>query len=294
MKDITTTTGTTVPGSAIAQLLVTKDWLTGVRAAANSTVGERAAHAYESAYRLSGGGDLDHDAHRAASTNLLHEVAPAVVAFALHHLGAVLPDLTDEQWARLDAAAGALDLRVCEDLTGANGRAENDDTDGQGEEPRSAVAGIGAVADAEVPLPAAAAAACSALDAKEVLAAAQRFTWACTAPGNFLVPDASREVLGVALAAVWPEERGGYVRQLESFAERHRGRLEEMLRVYGPGSAPAQYGRFALVGQPESLVLCERLENASLLLQGLWDGELEDTLLDDLAFAWGARHRLGQ
>ncbi|MGW9175862.1 hypothetical protein [Streptomyces decoyicus] len=146
MKDITTTTGTTVPGSAIDQLLITEHWLTGVRAVANTTVGERAAYAYESAYRLSGGGDLDHDAHRAASTNLLHGVAPAVVAFALHHLGALLDDLTDEQWARIDAAAIALDLRVCEDLTGANGGGEDDDTDGHG-----AVPGIGAVADV-VPL----------------------------------------------------------------------------------------------------------------------------------------------
>ncbi|MEV5778261.1 hypothetical protein AB0L49_44860 [Streptomyces antimycoticus] len=65
-----------------------------------------------------------------------------------------------------------------------------------------------------------------------------------------------------------------------------------MLRAYGPGSAPAEYGRYALVGQPESLVICERLETTPLLLQGLWDGELEDTFLADLAYAWGAhRHR---
>ncbi|MGA5566624.1 hypothetical protein ACPCUV_36405 [Streptomyces platensis] len=75
MKDVTTTTGTTVPGSAIEQLLVTEEWLTGVRAVANTTVSEQATHAYESAYVLSGGGELHPDAHRAASTNLLHGVA---------------------------------------------------------------------------------------------------------------------------------------------------------------------------------------------------------------------------
>ncbi|MGW2415971.1 hypothetical protein ACWCV5_27925 [Streptomyces tubercidicus] len=156
MKDITTTTGTTVPGSAIEQLPVTEHWLTGVRAVANTRIRERAAHAYESAYALSGGRDLHHDAHHAASTNLLHEVAPAVVAFALHHLGAVLPDLTDEQWARLDAAAIDLDLRVCEDLTGANGGAEDDDTGSPSEDRRGAAAGSGAVADVvALPVPAA-------------------------------------------------------------------------------------------------------------------------------------------
>ncbi|WP_318199188.1 hypothetical protein [Streptomyces sp. SCL15-4] len=48
-------------------------------------------------------------------------MTPGIVAFALHHLRPLLPDLTDGQWARIDAAAVALDLRVCEDLTGANG-----------------------------------------------------------------------------------------------------------------------------------------------------------------------------
>ncbi|MER6160750.1 hypothetical protein ABT147_35335 [Streptomyces sp. NPDC001868] len=46
---------------------------------------------------------------------------PAAVAFALHHLGALLPDLTIEQWDRLDAVATTLHLKICEDLTGANG-----------------------------------------------------------------------------------------------------------------------------------------------------------------------------
>ncbi|MFE2038505.1 hypothetical protein ACFXBB_35855 [Streptomyces scopuliridis] len=98
-------------------------------------------------------------------------------------------------------------------------------------------------------------------------------------------------VLAVAsdLSAVREDERDSYAQRLEASAEQHRERLEELLRAYGPGNAPAEHGRYALVGQPESLVICERLESAPLLLSGLWDGELEDTLLDDLA--WGARHR---
>ncbi|MDJ0466980.1 hypothetical protein [Streptomyces sp. H27-C3] len=46
--------------------------------------------------------------------------------------------------------------------------------------------------------------------------------------------------------------------------------------------------------QPESLVICERLESAPLLLDGIWEGELEDVLLKDLAFAWGSRFRPGR
>jgi hypothetical protein len=50
---------------------------------------------------------------------------PVAVAFALHHLGALLPDLTSEQWERLDAASIALHSRICEDLTGANGTGDD-------------------------------------------------------------------------------------------------------------------------------------------------------------------------
>ncbi len=41
-----------------------------------------------------------------------------------------------------------------------------------------------------------------------------------------------------------------------------RERVHKVLRGYGPGSAPAAYGRYVLVGQPESLVLWERFESA--------------------------------
>lgn len=47
-------------------------------------------------------------------------MTPSIVAFALHHLGALLPDLTDDQWVRLDTAAVELDHQICEALTGAN------------------------------------------------------------------------------------------------------------------------------------------------------------------------------
>ncbi|MGW5609541.1 hypothetical protein ACWEWI_26310 [Streptomyces sp. NPDC003753] len=49
-----------------------------------------------------------------------------------------------------------------------------------------------------------------------------------------------------------------------------------------------------LVGQPVSLIICERMETAPFLLRSRWDGELEDTLLDDLEFVWGPRIHLSR
>ncbi|MFF9436348.1 hypothetical protein ACF1BP_21700 [Streptomyces sp. NPDC014735] len=144
------------------------------------------------------------------------------------------------------------------------------------------------------PLPAQEPAPAASLDAKDVLAAAQRCRWALTGPDNFLVPEASEEILTVVLSAVGEDERAGYVERLEAFAEQHRERLEELLRAYGPGSRPAEYGRYMLVGQPESLIIYERMETAPFLLHGKWEGELEDVLLGDLEFAWRPRHRLSR
>lgn len=76
---------------------------------------------YALAYGLFGGRDLHHGAHSAGIDNLLGHAVPAVVAFAVHHLGALLPDLTIEQGERLDAVATTLHRKICEDLTGANG-----------------------------------------------------------------------------------------------------------------------------------------------------------------------------
>lgn len=64
--------------------------------------------------------------------------------------------------------------------------------------------------------------------------------------------------------------------------EHHRPRLEEMLRTHGPGSLHASHGRYALIGQPETLVILERMESAPFLLRGQWEKELETVFLDDL------------
>ncbi|MGV2915550.1 hypothetical protein [Streptomyces alfalfae] len=121
MNDATTVSGETIPGPVIDQLLATVACADGARAIAHTTLTEEVAYTYGLANGLSGGRDLDHDAHSAGIGNLLGHAVPAAVAFALHHLGALLPDLTTEEWERLDAAATRLHLKICEDLTGANG-----------------------------------------------------------------------------------------------------------------------------------------------------------------------------
>ncbi|MFE9360276.1 hypothetical protein ACFYPB_40260 [Streptomyces olivaceoviridis] len=131
-----------------------------------------------------------------------------------------------------------------------------------------------------------------ALAAKAVLAAAERFPWALAAPGERHWPDGA--FLDVALSAVRTEERQGYIERLEAFVEQHRARLEELLRAYGPGSRPASRGRYALIGQPETLVILERMETNPFGLRSQWEKEMEDVLLDDLEFAWGPRIRLSR
>ncbi|WP_329156428.1 hypothetical protein OIU91_43125 (plasmid) [Streptomyces sp. NBC_01456] len=131
-----------------------------------------------------------------------------------------------------------------------------------------------------------------ALDARDVLAAAERFPWALAAPGTRHWPNGA--FLDVALSTVRTEDHEGYIERLAAFVEQHRGRLEELLRAYGPGSRPASHGRYALIGQPETLVILERMETSPFLLRGQWEKEEEIVLLDDLEFAWGPRIRLSR
>ncbi|MFE7329580.1 hypothetical protein ACFU8W_32300 [Streptomyces sp. NPDC057565] len=50
-----------------------------------------------------------------------------------------------------------------------------------------------------------------------------------------------------------------------------------------------------LVGQPESLITCERMESAPFLMRDQRQkAEEDDFLLDDLTFAWGPPTRLSQ
>lgn len=94
------------------------------------------------------------------------------------------------------------------------------------------------------------------LYSRRILAVAEGFTWDVAAPGERRWPDGSG-FLDVVLSAVRTGERAGYIELLEAFVEERRARLEELLRVYGPGSRPASHCWCALVGQPETMVILE-------------------------------------
>ncbi|MFB6784368.1 MULTISPECIES: hypothetical protein [unclassified Streptomyces] len=71
--------------------------------------------------------------------------------------------------------------------------------------------------------------------------------------------------------------------------------MEQLVRACRPDGAPAAHGRDMLVGQPESLITCERLESAPFLMRDQWQkAEEDDFLLDDLKFVWGPPTRLSQ
>ncbi|MER6687442.1 hypothetical protein [Streptomyces olivaceoviridis] len=82
-------------------------------------------------------------------------------------------------------------------------------------------------------------------------------------------------------AGTAPQPSGGRHRA----GSAHRARLEELLRAYGPGSRPASRGRYALIEQPETLVILERMETNPFGLRGQWEKKLETVFLDDLEFA---------
>ncbi|MCX4489887.1 hypothetical protein OG890_39045 [Streptomyces anulatus] len=100
--------------------------------------------------------------------------------------------------------------------------------------------------------------------------------------------------LDVALSAVRPEEREGHIERPVAFVEQHRVRLENLLRACGPASRPASHGRYALIGQPETLVILERMEAAPFLLRSKWEEKYEEVFLNDLEFAWSPRVRLNR
>ncbi|WP_143052928.1 hypothetical protein [Streptomyces sp. 2112.3] len=91
------------------------------------------------------------------------------------------------------------------------------------------------------------------------------------------------------MSAVLEEEHDGYVQRLEAFATGTASAWPNSYAPSAPAAPPPPTAATPWSGQPETLVVCERMETARLLLYGLWEGELEHTDLDDLAYACGAR-----
>ncbi|MFJ9011561.1 hypothetical protein [Streptomyces canus] len=97
--------------------------------------------------------------------------------------------------------------------------------------------------------------------------------------------DLSEDIVDVLAETV--EHEPDYLNKLAQFAEEHRQQLEQAYREYGPTSELfLTHGRYILASQPESLIIFERLSAAKMLLKGVWNDELSETMLSDMAEIW--------
>lgn len=98
--------------------------------------------------------------------------------------------------------------------------------------------------------------------------------------------DLSEEVVDVLVKTI--PDFSTYSERLSRFIEDRRGDLERAYRDYGPESDHfLRHGRYILASQPESLIIFERLSSSKLLLHGHWIDELPESMLNDMADAWG-------
>ncbi|MGJ0152813.1 hypothetical protein ACR3S4_05535 [Streptomyces sp. CH8.1] len=98
--------------------------------------------------------------------------------------------------------------------------------------------------------------------------------------------DLSEEVVDVLAQAIADHDE--YPDRLAKFVEERKDDLIRTYEDYGPNSEHfLRHGRYVLASQPESLIIFERLSSAKLLLQGLWVDELPESMLNDMADAWG-------
>lgn len=97
--------------------------------------------------------------------------------------------------------------------------------------------------------------------------------------------ESAREVVGIALRTVRLAERVTYPQALEAYLRERRARLERLWRRCGPGGMFA--GEVVLIGLPGCFVLCERIDEAPLWLEGVWEDQGQDQMaLERLQDSW--------
>ncbi|KIE22853.1 hypothetical protein LK08_33090 [Streptomyces sp. MUSC 125] len=97
--------------------------------------------------------------------------------------------------------------------------------------------------------------------------------------------ETTREVVGIALRTVRMTERDAYPQTLETYLHERRARLERLWQRYGPDGMFA--GELVLIDLTACFVLCERIDEAPLWLEGIWTREgQEETALERLQNAW--------
>lgn len=96
----------------------------------------------------------------------------------------------------------------------------------------------------------------------------------------------SKETLKILVPLVGDLE--AYQMRLAEFAALNDDKLRGVYEQYGPSSAAHLAGHYLILGQPESVVVFERLAAAPEALRAAWDDALPATLLDEAASVWGA------
>lgn len=97
--------------------------------------------------------------------------------------------------------------------------------------------------------------------------------------------ESSRELVDLALRTVHLAEPETYPQTLDAYLHEHRARLERLWRRYGPGGMFA--GELVLIDLPGCFVLCERIDESPLWLEGVWSKQgREETALERLHDSW--------
>ncbi|MED7828352.1 hypothetical protein [Streptomyces chiangmaiensis] len=95
----------------------------------------------------------------------------------------------------------------------------------------------------------------------------------------------AREVVGIALRTVRMAERDAYSQTLETYLHERRARLERLWQRYGPDGMFA--GEVVLIDLPGCFVLCERIDEDPLWLEGVWSQKgWEETALERFQDSW--------
>ncbi len=101
--------------------------------------------------------------------------------------------------------------------------------------------------------------------------------------------DLSLQVLRVlTLTLHGAADRDAFPDRLHEFAQTNAARLTRMYEEYGAESEIGKQGLYPLVGQPESVVLLQRLSEKPALTHELWAQHLPEGLLTDVQDAYGS------
>lgn len=99
--------------------------------------------------------------------------------------------------------------------------------------------------------------------------------------------DLTRIVTSTLLEAIDPRQIDSYTLDLAGFAELNRKKLEVIFNRWGPNTPAADNGSFILAGQPESIVIFERISNGPIALDDVWsEADLPEEWLSDLKGMW--------